>query len=1148
MQQEKQMSLSACQSRLELCIGALPFPVLGLSGKEELNRPFIFHVHVLADGWAAIGHHLGQTASLTMTAPDGYERRVSGILTEIQSEGYLPGGQCIVRLTVESCLVLLRFRTDSRLIVSETLPAVIRQTLNRHNIPDSRLDFQLARQYPVRPSTLQAQEDDLIFVQRLAGRQGMLLWSEEIDGAEIIHLADTTNRCPMLARELLTYTPDTGMETTGGPVKVGMLGIADRASRVSTRHYVHDVHENAPEHPTLVGRSTDGQRPSGGTETVAVTFGSGAANEEEAKHQALIRAQRAATIRHTVEIRTHAADLRVGALIRLDTTGYSSTLSGDYLITAVTHKARQFSGSGAGPDLSGEEDCPYTNTAILIPRENPWRPELPKVPELPQIFSARVESRDPIPELDAAGRYRYRQYPDSNQAPHTEASAPARRLQPYASPSDGMPFGWHLPLHGVNEVLISCLNQDPDQPMLVGTLSNPAHGSVVTQENAHQNLLHTFGGNQLAMDDWRDKCAITLCTFAGHTMLHFNADVAGHRINLETGLGQMECYTKKTIATTSGDTLTETVGNDRIQQIENRQQTTTKQQEIHYQAKTDGEITAADNIQLQSGKNIELTAGQDLHLDITESTRIHVHEQDAIIHIDSGSLIIEADGDITIEGDGKGTMLFEQNGGGFSMAPNGDITIFGDEISLEADEINFYGTVNKEITAPPAAPAPMEFAPLSPMPIVELKSDGKSKPDLVIGVFFDGTKNNMLAQPEDQHTNVAKLLPLYQQTTTPPIYVQGVGTKAVSGSDGSYTLNTSPFGLGMGLGPYGGETRLKEAREEVWGALQKYHAEYGSPEKVIFDVFGFSRGAMLARHFVNMVQAGLPDLTQPPKIGQSRIFPDLRESEITSAPASPFALAPTGQQLYPRLEAAVSVRFLGIFDSVGSFYWPGNDSEGFINGHLAEGSADFVYHPVAKDEIRQNFPLTSIAPGMSVAIEEVLFGVHSDIGGGYGLEPERLFLGQTTYYQPNYPLSNLGINDPSWCDEMQRKAREIGRKNGIVCVAEFSPNAAQFYEIRPTKPDLSKVALKAMHDKAVSQGVPLRRIDSVDEVPAVLAQLIDRAQAGDADALKQLDDEYIHTSHRKLTVHDLGDTVGMTPAAGDVRNVFPNRPERAILL
>jgi hypothetical protein len=36
--------------------------------------------------------------------------------------------------------------------------------------------------------------------------------------------------------------------------------------------------------------------------------------------------------------------------------------------------------------MGGEEDCPYTNTAILIPREAPWRPKLAEAPELPQIF------------------------------------------------------------------------------------------------------------------------------------------------------------------------------------------------------------------------------------------------------------------------------------------------------------------------------------------------------------------------------------------------------------------------------------------------------------------------------------------------------------------------------------------------------------------------------------------------------------------------------------------------------------------------------------------------------------------------------------------------------------------------------------------
>ena len=53
------------------------------------------------------------------------------------------------------------------------------------------------------------------------------------------------------------------------------------------------------------------------------------------------------------------------------------------------------------------------------------------------------------------------------------------------------------------------------------------------------------------------------------------------------------------------------------------------------------------------------------------------------------------------------------------MAPNGDITIFGDNISLEADEINFSGPVNKEITAPPAAPVAAAATPLKVTAIEE---------------------------------------------------------------------------------------------------------------------------------------------------------------------------------------------------------------------------------------------------------------------------------------------------------------------------------------------------------------------------------------------------------------------------------------------
>jgi len=193
------MSQSARQSRLHLSVGNSGFAVLGLTGTEVLNQPFAFDVSVPADAWSVVENRLGDAASLSMTAPDGFERRVNGVLSCAKVEAHRADGQVILQLTIESSLVLLQQRTDSRLILSETLPEILRQTLCRNGMAESTLRFQLAREYPLRPSTLQAQENDLDFLLRLTGRQGLFVWSDAEESDEILHITDTTNHCPMLA-------------------------------------------------------------------------------------------------------------------------------------------------------------------------------------------------------------------------------------------------------------------------------------------------------------------------------------------------------------------------------------------------------------------------------------------------------------------------------------------------------------------------------------------------------------------------------------------------------------------------------------------------------------------------------------------------------------------------------------------------------------------------------------------------------------------------------------------------------------------------------------------------------------------------------------------------------------------------------------
>jgi len=127
---------------------------------------------------------------------------------------------------------------------------------------------------------------------------------------------------------------------------------------------------------------------------------------------------------------------------------------------------------------------------------------------------------------------------------------------------------------------------------------------------------------------------------------------------------------------------------------------------------------------------------------------------------------------------------------------------------------------------------------------------------------------------------------------------------------------------------------------------------------------------------------------------------------------------------------------------------------------------------------------------------------------------------------------------------METRAQKIGAQRGTTCTVRIEGNTAYFFEEKHTKPDLAKVSLKAMHEQATAKGVPLREIEPTDVIPPELAQLVQRAKAGDSAAIRQLKADYIHTSHRPvLTMSDLAHA----PEPSGVRTVFPNQPGRAVI-
>lgn len=248
-----------------------------------------------------------------------------------------------------------------------------------------------------------------------------------------------------------------------------------------------------------------------------------------------------------------------------------------------------------------------------------------------------------------------------------------------------------------------------------------------------------------------------------------------------------------------------------------------------------------------------------------------------------------------------------------------------------------------------------------------------------IGMFFDGTGNNMFLDGRQKKlSNVAKLFTLYRRegSVQTSAYHIGVGSEDTEGMISQGVENM--LGGGMGLG---GRARIDWGRTQITEFFNR-GTNHLAVEK-IFDTYGFSRGAALARDFVNNIKKfRVDDLSKQPRIQHLVMGNHVEEIKI-----------------YPPLSGLTSW-FLGIFDTVGSFTVAGKDLDVEYDFNVDKDWVHWTVHFIAEDEVRSFFSLQSIKgkrfwrrlinsdsgeEPLPANMEETPYpGAHSDVGGGYG--------------------------------------------------------------------------------------------------------------------------------------------------------------------
>lgn len=395
------------------------------------------------------------------------------------------------------------------------------------------------------------------------------------------------------------------------------------------------------------------------------------------------------------------------------------------------------------------------------------------------------------------------------------------------------------------------------------------------------------------------------------------------------------------------------------------------------------------------------------------------------------------------------------------------------------------------------------------------------KVTLVLGVFFDGTGNNavntqsMLETLQAQHydidnldaesilarnasekmgvngigagsylgyyTNIYWLNELYEQKFPPEgcyiqgfVYVEGIGTRAGEPDD--------PIGLGLGTAETGiiakTDDAVKQLAKVIDATLTLLKGKF-VVENLLFDIFGFSRGAAAARHFANRVQTEDMAITKA-------ILKGMAEYSYRGKPAG-------------------HTRFLGIMDTVAAVGTVANGLDphsadtGSVNIALRPGVAQKVFHITAGHECRYNFALNSVVPAWP---ELELPGAHSDIGGGYLPQlREDLFLTrpQVETLPYNHPWAQSRVYHQAIAQlerlEHSPAIMPIAHSHTItpeVWEDDFAPAdrysqpqkrtyAALTLRHRIVRYDWSKVVLRVMVDAATEAGAAFKDVETMSK-------------------------------------------------------------------
>jgi type VI secretion system secreted protein VgrG len=489
------------------------FEVMNFSGSDAIGSPYKFDLVLISqDSDIDPDTVINQQATLFIFR-DGEYYPYSGIISEFRFMGKNYDRSTYV-LKLVSKLWLLEMSKQSRIFQKKTVPHILKLVLDNAELSDY-YTFKLDdSKYPELEYVVQYQESDLNFLSRLMENSGIWyffnenpLLEEELDGKpgkETMLITDKPGNFDAIGSpDEILFRTETGMtEQIETEEKESIHDFQFDRQVVPSDVLLKDYNYRTPEVDLSASKSVkDGDTGS------VYEYGGHFKNVTDSSKAADVTSGRLASRQVLVEGACNCRGLRAGKRFTLKE-HFNDDLNAGYVVIQVLHLGAHTMANDSANVFS------YSNRFRCIPsaRADLFRPQAKaRMPRLSGIITAQIEANGSnYASLDDMGRYKVRLPFDVSDTKNYDASRYIRLAQPYS----GANYGMHFPSHEGAEMVLACIDGNPDRPLGLATVPNANTLPPVVGANQQQNRILTAGGNEILLDDTDAKQMVKISTKA----------------------------------------------------------------------------------------------------------------------------------------------------------------------------------------------------------------------------------------------------------------------------------------------------------------------------------------------------------------------------------------------------------------------------------------------------------------------------------------------------------------------------------------------------------------------------------------------------------------------------------------------------------